>query len=96
MKKKVEALEITTDSKQELEVELDALSQTKEKEVEIARGYPWLEHLMESNLFQNLNTGIKNLLKTHELEGMDMSVDELELLVNAQKDLVRLIKNTRV
>ena len=92
---KVGALEINSESKREISSDLEALANARHREVEILEDYPWLEHFMESNLFKDISEGIKKLHSSHTIGDLHISRTEVDLLVKAQRDLLRLIEQTR-
>ena len=96
LKKKISTLEIAGDSKRDLALDLDALANNRQSEFELLGDYPWLEHFMESNLFQDISKDIKRLSLSNNFKDLQLNPTEVDILTKAQQDLLRLIKNSNL
>ena len=95
LNEKISGLDIMGDRKRDLASDLDALTQNRQHEVELLGDYPWLVHFMKSNLFQDISKGIRKLSLSQSLADLRITRSEVDILVKAQQDLLRLIKNSQ-
>jgi hypothetical protein len=50
---------------------------------------------MESNLFKGITDRVNRIVSSPEFEDLEVSESDVELLMNAQRDLIRLIDNPK-
>ena len=93
LQKKIDRLEIDSTQKEALTSDLAALGQNKYNEVRVQEEYPWLDHLMESDLFQRLSQRIEKVMHSEEFGNMQFSEEDLKLLSNAQLDLLKMLNS---
>jgi hypothetical protein len=95
LKEKVSRLEIDAGQKQEITSTLARLGDSRRDQARIEEEYPWLEHFMESNLFKGITDRVNRIVSSPEFEDLEVSESDVELLMNAQRDLIRLIDNPK-
>ncbi len=91
LQKKIDSLEIDSRQKEEISTGLAELGRNRSSEVEFEEKYPWLENFMESALFKGITDRVKKIVNSDDFKDLELSDADIELLANAQKDLVRLI-----
>jgi ppGpp synthetase/RelA/SpoT-type nucleotidyltranferase len=91
LQKKIDSLEIDSRQKEEITTGLAELGRNRSSEVEFEEKYPWLENFMESALFKGITERVKKIVNSDDFKDLELSDADVELLANAQKDLVRLI-----
>ena len=91
LQKKIDRLEIDASQKEALTSDLTALGKNQFNEVRVQEEYPWLDHLMESDLFQKLSRRIEKVMRSDEMKNLQFSEEDLRLLSNAQLDLLKML-----
>ncbi|TVQ17380.1 MAG: hypothetical protein EA382_18975, partial [Spirochaetaceae bacterium] len=56
--------------------------------------YPWLEHLMESDLFKGISERIEKVMQAEGYKPIELSDQDIEMLTNAQRELVKMLDSS--
>lgn len=91
LKEQINALEIDKQSKQAISRNLDDLAQTDEENEQIDSEFPWLNSFLESNLFQGIQNSLKDYMNSDSFQPLEVDPDELRMLEETQKELMRAI-----
>jgi hypothetical protein len=90
---KIDRLEIDASQKEALTSDLVALGENRSPEAGFREHYPWLDHLMESDLFQGLSERIERVMRSDAFDDLKISENDLEMLTHAQRDLMKMLDN---
>lgn len=90
---RIEDLEIDREQKEALTSSLNALGKNRSHEADFAEKFPWLDHFMGSNLFKDITERISTIVNSPEFQQIQLSDNDLTMLTNAQRDLLRLMEN---
>jgi len=93
LQKKIDRLEIDASQKEAITSDLVALGENRSDAARFEEQYPWLEHLMESDLFRGISERIERVMQSHEFDDFTLSDGDLEMLSNAQRELVKMLDN---
>ncbi|TFH05307.1 MAG: hypothetical protein E4H09_02215 [Spirochaetales bacterium] len=93
LQNKINMLEIDAGQKEALTSDLMALGKNRSDEVQLQGQYPWLEDLMESDLFKGLSERMERIMRSDEFRNVTLTEDDLQLLSKAQQDLLKIINN---
>jgi len=91
LRNRIDALQIDHEQKRALTSSLNELRTNRSHEAEFAERFPWLENFMESNLFKDITDRISTIVNSDEFRGIELSDTDIQLLSNAQHDLMRLV-----
>ncbi|TVR56326.1 MAG: hypothetical protein EA426_13820 [Spirochaetaceae bacterium] len=95
LKHRIDRLEIAGEEKDALRSDLTRLGSTGSEHPELTADYPWLEHLIESNLFKGIADRINTIVNSDQFQQIELTDDDLEMLSHAQKDLMRLMNDPK-
>ena len=93
LREQINALSIGSEEKQLLNKELRSLKSTERDEYDDARNFPWLDDLVGSSLFRNISSKVEEFLNKSDIEKVMISNDDIDVMKNAQKGLMELLKN---
>jgi len=96
LRARIESLEIDSDEKAALTSGLNELRKNRSAEAEFSEQFPWLDHFMESHLFQDIAKRINTIVNSEEFEKIELSESDIQLLSNAQRDLLHLVDNPQL
>jgi len=96
LRARIESLEIDSDEKAALTSGLNELGKNRSAEAEFSEQFPWLDHFMESHLFQDIAKRINTIVNSEEFEKIELSESDIQLLSNAQRDLLHLVDNPQL
>ncbi len=91
LRNRIGDLQIDREQKQALTSSLNELSRNRSQEAEFAEQFPWLDHFMESNLFKDISNRIRTIVNSEQFRSIELSDTDVQLLSNAQRDLLRLV-----
>jgi len=91
LQKKIDRLEIDASQKEALTSDLVALGKNRSNEARMQEKFPWLEHLVESDLFRGLSERLERVMHSEEFRDLTLSDADLELLTHAQQDLMKML-----
>ncbi|GAB6088816.1 RelA/SpoT domain-containing protein [Spirochaeta dissipatitropha] len=91
LKEQINSLEIDKQSKQAISRNLDDLAQPDEENEQIDSEFPWLNSFLESNLFQGIQNSLKDYMNSDSFQPLEVDPDELKMLQETQKELMRAI-----
>ena len=95
LKHRIDRLEIAGEEKDALRSDLTRLGSTGSERAELAGDYPWLDHLIESNLFKGIADRINTIVNSDQFQQIELTDDDMEMLSHAQKDLMRLMNDPK-
>lgn len=93
LQKKIDRLEIDASQKAALTSDLVALGRNRSNEAQVKGEYPFLEHLMDSDLIKGISERIERVMQSEEFDDFTLTEEDLRLLTNAQRDLLKMLDN---
>ncbi|MBN2509224.1 MAG: hypothetical protein JXB03_03065 [Spirochaetales bacterium] len=93
LRSQINALSIDSRDKQLLDKELGSLRNAPKKEQTPLADLPWLDSLVESNIFKHISGKVEGFLRKSKEDPIPVSMDDLDIMKNAQKGLMDLLKN---
>ncbi|HUX12049.1 MAG TPA: RelA/SpoT domain-containing protein [Spirochaetia bacterium] len=91
LRSKIEELQIDGEQKKALTSGLNELRKNRSHEADFADRFPWLDHFMESDLFKDITERISAIVNSDKFQEIELSDGDLQMLSNAQRDLMRLM-----
>ncbi len=95
LENRIDRLEIAAEEKEALRSDLTRLGSAASERVELAADYPWLEHLIESNLFKGIADRISTIVNSDQFQQIELTDEDMRMLSRAQKDLMRLMNDPK-
>ena len=93
LRSQINGLEIDSQEKLLLDKELGALKDAPKKEQAAPLDLPWLDNLVESNLFKQISSKVEGFIRKTKIDPIPVSMDDLDVMKNAQKGLLDLLRN---
>ena len=94
LQSKIDQLEIGAAQKASITSDLVALGQNRTNEARFDEHYPWLEHLMESDLFRGITERVEKVMQAEGFQPIELSDQDIEMLTNAQRELVKMLDSS--
>ncbi|RKX82072.1 MAG: hypothetical protein DRP58_10835 [Spirochaetes bacterium] len=95
LKQQISTLSITKDDKLKISKSLDRLGKETNQKPAIQEDFLWLDTFMQTPLFKDISSHMEDIARSKQFASLDVRKEDLEIMKNAQMELVEMMQEPK-